>query len=335
MRAPYLACGVAGPRLTAEERSLLLEIEPAGVVLFARNVASRDQLVELSADLRALPFRPYLAIDLEGGRVNRLRGLLGELPAPALAAAHGPAALHALGTVLGAACAHFGIGVDFAPVLDLARPGGFVGGEDRCLGDAPPAVERAAAEILTGLERSGVAGCLKHYPGLGAGEVDSHRALPVLDDGVRSDMAPFHALASPDRGVMVAHAVAPALGDGQRPASLSPAVVSRLRRAEVGPIIADDLEMGALARFGTIPERAAAALLAGCDQVLVCNALDARADVVTHVERWSARDHGLRRAAGPARPAVAHFGRRKLARPTWDDVVACVEASWQAVGERP
>ena len=245
----------------------------------------------------------------------------------------GYAAVEALGSALGAACAHFGIGVDFAPVLDVAREGGTVGSEDRCFGSSAAEVADGAAACLEGLESYGVSGCLKHFPGLGSGTVDSHRQLPALDDAVRDEIGPFFALCRADRAVMVAHAMVPALGDGARPASLSPGVVSLLERRVCGPIIADDLEMGALGRHGTLGERAAAALLAGCDQVLVCNALDARAGVVAHVESWAARAPELAAAVTRAERRAASFGLREPPAVAWPEVLTRVERARRLAGE--
>jgi beta-N-acetylhexosaminidase len=303
-----------------DEQRQLEALRPGGVILFARNVESREQLAGLVAELAGLPSQPYVAVDLEGGRVNRLEPLVGPLPSPAAAAAAGDRAVAALGAALGAACAHFGIGVDFSPVLDAACPDGWLAGEQRCLGATPGDVARLAGTVLAGLEACGVAGCLKHYPGLGTGRVDSHRELPVLDDAVAGEEATFRLLATAGRAVMVAHAVAPALGDPLRPASLSPVVVRRLRTVPCGPVIADDLEMGALAAYGSLGERAAAALLAGCDQVPLCNALDQRPAVVDHVRRWRGRDARLAAVLARSAGRVAGFGRGPLAPVSWDDV---------------
>lgn len=329
---PWLSCGVDGAELRGDERRLLADLAPGGVVVFARNVAGREQLRDLVGELRDLPSRPYVAVDLEGGRVNRLRPLIGSLPAPARAAAQGRAAVEALGAALGAACAHFGIGLDFAPVLDVARPGGFLGSEDRCLGGAPDEAEALAAVVLSALASFGVSGCLKHYPGLGSGATDSHLELPLLDDEVRGDEAVFLRLASPGTAVMVAHAIAPALGDPVRPASLSEAVVGRLARRSCGPIIADDLEMGALSGFGSLGERAAAAILAGCDQVLVCNALDSRAGIADHVERWACRDPRLAAELRRAGERSRGFAAGQLPEVAWDEVEAACARARESVG---
>jgi len=334
VRAPYLACGVAGPELEPEERRVLEELQPGAVVLFARNVAAAGQVRELVQALAELPEPPYVAVDLEGGRVNRLRAVIGELPAAAVAAAAGPEAVRALGAACGSACAALGIGVDFAPVLDVARDGGYLGGEDRCLGAGVSAVRAGAAAFLDGLEAYGVGACLKHFPGLGSGTVDSHAALPELDDRADEERGTFLALTGPRRAVMVAHALAPSLGDALRPASLSPGVIGSLQGVPCGPIIGDDLEMGALGGYGTLPERAAAALLAGCDQVLVCNALTERVATVEHLERWSRRSPELRAALVRAGARVGDYGRRPVRQVTLGEVQARVESCWQACGGR-
>jgi beta-N-acetylhexosaminidase len=317
VRAPYLVCGVAGPALDDGERLVLENLQPAGLILFARNVRSAGQVAELVAALRAFPWRPYIAVDLEGGSVNRLRPILGELPSPARAAAAGAAAVRALGEAIGAACAALGIGAVFAPVVDAGRGEGFVTLEQRCLGGDPDEVVRMATAYLAGIESYGVAACLKHYPGLGSGRVDSHHELPVLDEIVSEDRKAFIELAAPGRAVMVAHALAPALGEASRPASLSETVVAPLREAECGPIIADDLEMGALARYGSIAERATAALLAGCDQVLVCNALEAREAVVIQVESSSALLAAKGQVTARPRAASSTYGQGRLRAVEW------------------
>ncbi len=321
---PWLVCGIAGMTLDAEERSLLEQLRPGGVVLFTRNVAGNEQLAALVRELLELPSRPYVAIDLEGGRVNRLQGLIGPLPPAAQAARASLEAVRALGEAAGAACAHFGIGVDFAPVVDVARPEGWLGSEARCLGSTPESVRVAAGAYLQGLESFGVSGCLKHYPGLGSGAVDSHRELPLLDASAAEDAAVFRALAAPGRAVMVAHALAPALGEAACPASLSRTIVAPLRAA-AAPLVADDVEMGALAAFGGIPERAAATLGAGCDQVLVCNALAARREVVEHVNDAARRDPVLAATLRESEGRIAGFGQGELSRVSWESVLDLAE----------
>lgn len=320
----YLACGIAGPVLGAEERELLTALRPGGVVLFSRNVVDREQVADLVADIHGLPGRPYVAVDLEGGRVNRFRALVGELPSAASAAAAGSDAVAALGRAAGAVCASLSIDVDFAPVVDVACPGGWLAREQRCFGAGPAEVAVNAALFLEALESYGVAGCLKHFPGLGSGGVDSHASLPVLADSVGAEAAVFARLTRESRAVMVAHALAPSLGEGHAPATLAPRVVARLGE-RCGPVIADDLEMGALAAYGSLAERAAAALAAGCHQVLVCNALDVRAAVVEHIEAWRGREPRLAQALEAGRLRLSGFARRGPERVSWSEVERRVE----------
>ena len=316
----WLACGVSGPSLGGEERQLLAELGPGAVVLFARNIESDAQLCELTAALAELPSHPVIAIDGEGGRVHRLRPLLGPLPSAVAAARAGCDALAALGAALGAGCAHFGISVDYAPVVDVARGGRHLGGEERCFGGSVDEVVAAAGIVIDAIERFGVATCLKHYPGLGSGAVDSHLDLPMLDGGVVGDECAFLALQAPARAVMVAHALVPAFGEAVAPGSLSSRVLGRLDRDRCGPILSDDLEMGALERFGSLPERAAAALLAGCDQVLICNDMAARSAAVEHMAAWARRDPALAAALTRAEARLAGWGAGPVAMVEWFEV---------------
>ncbi len=321
----FMACGITGTVLDRSERRLLEELRPGGIVIFARNVRDRARFDALTAELRALPFRPYVAVDLEGGRVNRLEPLVGGLPSAAEAARAGAAAVRALGRAVGAICAHFGITLDLAPVLDVARRGGWLASESRCFASSPGRVEQLARVFLLGVESFGVSTCLKHYPGLGSGTVDSHLELPALDEAVREDMKVFHELAEPQRAVMAAHALVPALGERMLPASLSADVLRTLPRDRCGPLLADDLEMGALRTFGAVPERAVAALSAGCDQVLVCNALDQRRAVVEKVTRQAHSDDLFAARLRRSEACLASFAREAPPDVPWPLAAELVE----------
>ncbi len=327
---PWLVCGVAGLQLSPEERALLQALQPGGVILFARNLQSPAQAQDLVASLRELSGSPYVAVDLEGGRVNRLRALIGELPSPQELSRHGEGAARALGEACGAACAALGINVDLAPVVDVAGEASFLAEEGRCWGHSVEDVARLAGAFLSGLESFGVAGCLKHFPGLGSGPVDSHRELPLLGDELKLHREAFGKLASPERAVMVAHALAPALGEAVAPASLSRKIVS-LVPGEAGVIIADDVEMGALAAWGSLEERAAGALMAGCHQVLLCNALEARQAVADYVDFWAGKDPALAAALERASFRVSRFARGTVSPVSWAEAqerVAEVRMRW-------
>lgn len=287
-----LIVGVPGTELGASELAVLRAVRPAGVILFARNISSADQTRALVASLDDLEPRPFVSIDLEGGLVNRLSSLWGELPSPAAAAESGRRAVRDLGEAAGAACRALGINLDFAPVVDLDRPGGLIPSQGRCLSDDPERVAALARVFNTGLETWGVTGCLKHFPGLGAVDVDTHDVLPTLSIEKRDPhLEVFAALAHDIPMVMVGHAVAPGLGDPVRPASLSRAVVDQAARLPGSPVVlSDDLEMGAVADHGNLPERVVDALRARNHGILVCNAFDLLEEIARLIGRSRSSD---------------------------------------------
>ena len=290
--------GVGGTALTPGEKRILAASPPFGVILFRRNVESEAQVRELVSSVRTLG-ASLLFLDQEGGPVDRLRDLIGPSPSFARAAAAGQA--RGAGALAGAALAALGIDVDLAPVVDRAVPaaGADVLGE-RCVSDDAGDVIRAAAEFLAGLHDEGVGGCLKHFPGLGRARLDTHLELPRVPDDRHQealDLAPFDALMPVARAVMISHAA----DDNGMPSSLSyerATVMLRDRLGFDGAAFSDDLEMGALSAFGTLPERSAAAATAGCDLLFVCKEIDAYRDCVASVEKAVAPE---RRAEAAAR----------------------------------
>jgi beta-N-acetylhexosaminidase len=270
--------GIAGPVLAAREAAVLGAACPAGVILFARNIADPSQLARLVASLRAvLPAGAVLMLDQEGGRVARLRpphwlahpaaGALGSLyeadPQAGLRAAW------LTGALIGLDCATAGFDVACAPVLDLRHPGADAVVGDRAYGVAPAAVARLARAVAAGLLAAGVQPVGKHAPGHGRAAIDSHRALPTVHGDMAADLAPF--AANTDLPwMMTAHILYPAW-DAARPATLSPAVIGGIIRERIGfpgLLVSDDLAMNALS--GTPADRALGALAAGCDIALYC-----------------------------------------------------------------
>jgi beta-N-acetylhexosaminidase len=292
-----LVVGVPGPALAPAEIDVLSRVKPAGVILFRRNVVTADQVRELTHQLLELDPRPFVAIDLEGGVVNRLEPIWGELPSAAQAAAAGRGAVRALGEAAGAACRSLGIHLDLAPVVDLGCPHGMIAGQGRCLGDDPERVVVLARILNQGLAAWGVRGCLKHFPGIGEVALDTHVGLPVLDIGTAEldrQIEVFAALSEDIPLIMVGHVVVPALGDRDRPASLAPAVIQRASRLPGSPLIlTDDIEMGALAACGDLPQRVEAALAARNHGVLVCQAFDRLPDIAAHLAERIGQDSSL------------------------------------------
>ena len=325
-RAIVLGC--AGPTLTADERALFAAVQPLGFILFGRNCERPDQVSRLVADLRAAVGRdaaPVL-IDQEGGRVQRLGPPHWRAAPPAAAfgaladrnRAREATRLNA--RLIAHDLAALGIDVDCAPVLDVPATGADAVIGDRAFGPDPAVVADLGRAFAAGLVAGGVAPVIKHVPGHGRAEADSHRALPVVaaprEALARSDFAPFRALADAP-WAMTAHVVYAALDD--RPATLSPTVIAEVIRGEIGfsgALLGDDLSMAALT--GRLEDRAAAALAAGCDAVLHCTGdLAEMRRLAAAVGRLSppaaervARALAARRPAEPFDPAS---GARRLA----------------------
>lgn len=274
--------GLSGPALTADERAFFRDADPAGYILFGRNCVDPEQLRALTDDLRSIHGRDRLlvSIDQEGGRVARLRPphwasypageafekLYEIAPASAIEAARANA------TAMGLELSAMGITVDYHPPLDLKVPGAHDVIGDRAFGSDPMQVAAIGRATLEGLAAGGVTGCIKHMPGHGRTDVDTHKALPTVTASaaeLEDDIAPFRALNQALIG-MTGHLVFTAW-DADNPATLSPTVIREVIRGQIGfdgLLLTDDIDMEALG--GTIPERSARAHAAGCDIVLNC-----------------------------------------------------------------
>lgn len=274
--------GLSGLKLTDDERAFFRDADPAGYILFGRNVESRMQLRALTDELRALHGRDRLliSIDQEGGRVARMKPpeweafppgeVFAELWNVAPASAIEAARVNA--EALGHDLAEVGVTVDYLPLLDVRQPGAHDVIGDRALGCEPMQVAALGRAILDGLERAGVAGCVKHMPGHGRAEADSHKELPTVQASeaeLESDLRPFRTLA--DAGIgMTAH-VRYTAWDAENPGTQSPFVINEIIRKRIGftgLLLTDDIDMEAL--DGTVPERSERAIAAGCDVVLNC-----------------------------------------------------------------
>ena len=278
-----LFLGLAGIELNDAERSFFGGLDPAGYILFKRNVADPAQLRALTDSLRALAGRDDLPIliDQEGGRVARMqpphwpafpRGeqfdrLYDIAPMTAIEAARHNA--QALGVLLGEA----GINVDCLPLLDVRQPGAHDIIGDRALGTEPLRVAAMGRAVIEGLRAGGTVGVVKHVPGHGRAMADSHVELPVVSAdaaALETDLAPFIALKDAPMA-MTAHVVYPAW-DADQCATLSAKVIGEIIRGRIGfdgLLMSDDLGMRALS--GSFAERATGVLEAGCDIVLHCS----------------------------------------------------------------
>ncbi len=282
--------GLEGAELEERERTFFSRNPPLGFLLFRRNLSSPSQVVTLIEELRGLASpAPLLFVDQEGGTVDRIGPLLGTpFPSAEAVAAKGTDFVHESAFLMGRAARLLGFDVDFAPVLDLAQPGtGATILEGRCFGFHPEDVTLAGTVFLHGLARAGVATCLKHFPGLGRGPVDSHLELPVVDahdvDLMVTDVHPFAKLARSADGVMVGHAAYPGFTGEAVPASRTAFFYEMLRSrlGFAGVVYTDDLTMGALA--GSLAERCARSAEAGADILVAARGIDEYAECIARI----------------------------------------------------
>ncbi len=275
--------GLSGPELTPDERTFLTDARPGGIILFRRNVVSPiqlqallDTIYRLYEAIDAPP--PWVAVDEEGGRVQRLQTILARLPSARWLGEH-PDFPHLEFHRAVAGCLHaLGIRVNLAPVLDLAYPHGWMHRMDRCFSPRPRLVARMGRIMHTAYRHVGVALCMKHFPGLGRAHADTHvdRARITVDRRTlwRTDLWPFRSMRRRIPMTMVAHAEITPLDPGT-PASLSPNAYGWLRdkMRYTGLILTDDLHMEAVARRWSTVEAARRAIQIGADGVLICHNL--------------------------------------------------------------
>ena len=276
--------GCEATRLTASERSFFRDTRPCGFILFKRNCEDADQIRALIGDFREAvdDTSALVLIDQEGGRVQRLIPPI----CPRYPSARRFAALHGGNSGKGLEAARFGarliardlaslgITVNCAPVLDVPVPGAHDIIGDRAYGGTVDEVTALGRAVAEGYLEGGILPVIKHIPGHGRAEVDSHASLPVikapLDELSRTDFVPFRALSDMPLG-MTAHILIPAI-DKYAPASASPRIIQEIIRGDIGfdgLLMCDDLGMGALS--GTMQERTRAVLEAGCDVALHCS----------------------------------------------------------------
>lgn len=308
-----LMVDIQGPVLGAEDREILLHPLIGGVILFTRNYADLDQLRALTNELHNLRSPPLLiAVDHEGGRVQRFRNQFTVLPpARTYGALYDQDPEHAMrfteqmAWLLAAELGAVGVDMSFAPVVDLDFNVSTVIG-DRALHHDPKVVGELAHAWVLGMRRAGMAACAKHFPGHGAVAGDSHHMLPVdnrsLDEIRNRDLKPYQRLIRMGiPAIMMAHVVYPDVDSV--PASLSRKWIGSELRGELGfsgAVFCDDLSMHGAAGAGSYTDRAHAALSAGCDMLPVCNnragvvdILDGMRDVPDPQRQWRlTRLHG-------------------------------------------
>jgi len=301
--------------MTSHLASLLQRLQPAGVILFARNIKTPEQTWRLLRECRKCVDTPLLTcVDLEGGTVDRFRDALGPAPSAAeVLAADDPRLFRRHGQIIGENCRALGFNVDFAPVLDLALEASRGVMASRAVSADPEATADYARAFLAGLAAAKVLGCGKHFPGLGEGRLDSHHELPVIEKSLKKmwseDLIPYRALRQQLPFVMISHAAYPQVTKAKIPASLSKVWITDTLRKRIGYgglIVSDDLEMGGVLSAAPIGDAAVGFVRAGGDFCLVCHREDYVLQAHEALTKAAERDPKFaRRVAESARRVLA------------------------------
>jgi beta-N-acetylhexosaminidase len=275
-----LTFGFDGLELSGELRSALKTLKPGGIILFARNIESpRQTHALLKAAQKEVEIPLFRCVDMEGGTVDRLKDAIAAAPSvqEVVESGHEPY-YREHGQVIGSEVRALGFNVDFAPVLDLRLPASLKVLGSRTAAKDAKGVVRYAREFLRGLKDAHVAGCGKHFPGLGEGKLDSHEALPVVHKSWKAlwdeDLLPYRDLARQLPFVMVAHCAFPQVTGEAVPASISKKWIGDVLRKKIGYeglVVSDDLEMGGVLKVASIEEAAVGTVQAGADMYLVCH----------------------------------------------------------------
>lgn len=265
---------------SARLRSTLTSLQPGGIILFKRNITAARQTWELLRETQKCVATPaFLCVDMEGGTVDRLKDVIAPAPSVADIATSGNKKLFRRhGRVLGDECRLLGFNVDFAPVVDLGLEPSRKVLSSRTVSDDPKKVVAYAREFLRGLTDARVLGCGKHFPGLGAANLDTHKELPAIRTPagrlMKEDLYPYEKLHRQMAFVMVAHAAYPGVTKDKTPASLSRKWITGILRRRIGYrglVLCDDLEMGGVVAAAPIEEAAVETLKAGSDIFMVCH----------------------------------------------------------------
>jgi len=292
--------GVAGLALEDEDRKRLRHPQTGGVILFSRNYESPGQLRSLVDEIHAIRTpRLVVAVDHEGGRVQRFREGFQSLPAMASLGKlyevdSGQAIKYAesFAWIMASELLHYGVDLSFSPVLDLGNPVSSVIGE-RAFHQDPEIVIRLANAWIRGMQKAGMEAIGKHFPGHGSVEGDSHHVMPFdrrsFEDIEVQDLVPFRrVIATHLTGILMAHVVYDQVDE--IPAGYSKFWIENVLRNRIGfdgIVFSDDLDMGSAESAGGYVERANASLLAGCDIILICNNLAGADEVLDALEHYS------------------------------------------------
>jgi len=275
-----LIIGFDGTEMSERLRSLLTRIQPAGVILFARNIATAQQTHKLLKSCCTWVSAPiFTCVDMEGGQVDRLRNVIGPSPSPAdVFASQDRRLFRKHGKLIGDSCRALGFNVDFAPVVDLALEASRAVMSSRTVSDNPEEAISYAREFLAGLRSAGVVGAAKHFPGLGEANLDTHHELPRVKKSFQrlwsEDLVPYRTMRRELPMVLVGHANYSAVTRDGMPASLSKKWITQVLQRKIGYrglVVSDDLEMGGVLKAGPIAQAAVQHIRAGGDLCLICH----------------------------------------------------------------
>jgi len=274
-----LIVGFETTEVSAHLGSLLSRLQPAGVILFARNITSPEQTYQLLKNCQAWVSTPmFTCVDMEGGRVDRLKNIIAPAPSAAEVFASGNRKLFRKhGELIGESCRTVGFNTDFAPVVDLAFEVSRSVMGSRAVSADPKQAVLYAREFLAGLKSAAVIGAGKHFPGLGEANLDTHHELPNVDKSWKKlwaeDMVPYRTMRRDFPMVLVGHASYVAVTPGRTPASLSKKWITDILRKKIGYrglVVSDDLEMGGVLAAAPIEQAAIEHIRAGGDLCLIC-----------------------------------------------------------------
>jgi len=274
-----LIVGFEATEVSAHLGSLLSRLQPAGVILFARNITSADQTYQLLKNCQAWVSTPmFTCVDMEGGRVDRLKNIIAPAPSAAEVFASGNRKLFRKhGKLIGESCRAVGFNTDFAPVVDLAFEVSRSVMGSRAVSSDPKQAILYAREFLAGLKSAAVIGAGKHFPGLGEANLDTHHELPNVDKSWKKlwdeDMAPYRTMRRDFPMVLIGHASYPTVTSERTPASLSKKWITDILRKKIGYrglVVSDDLEMGGVLAAAPIERAAIEHIRAGGDLCLIC-----------------------------------------------------------------
>jgi beta-N-acetylhexosaminidase len=275
-----LIIGFDGTVMSPSLASLLTRLQPAGVILFARNITGGEQTYNLLKECQGcVSTTLFTCVDMEGGRVDRFRNVTGSSPSAADVFASGDRKLFRKhGKVIGESCRTLGFNTDFAPVVDLALEASKTVMSSRAVSADPKEVVVYAREFLAGLRSANVVGSAKHFPGLGEANLDTHHELPSVNKSWKKlwaeDLYPYRIMRRELPMVLIGHANYPKVTRDSTPASLSNKWITDVLRKKIGYrglVVSDDLEMGGVLKAAPIEQTAVEHIRAGGDLCLICH----------------------------------------------------------------